>query len=98
MKKSKILACILSGMVLTSCLATPALAANPAKQETKQEIQNATIVKEVKKDLPSNDPNVIQKDQIITTYSDGTEIIDTINRYRIPYPNALCLKKSAGRT
>ena len=78
MKKSKILACILSAMVLTSCLATPALAANPAKQETKQEIQNATIVKEVKKDLSSNDPNVIQKDQIITTYSDGTEIIDTL--------------------
>lgn len=108
--KKRILICILSSMILGSCFAIPAFAAEPATppeqgmmedlQETSplSTIEEAHIISRTTRQLVPTEPNMIQHEEVTTVYEDGLEMVTTLKTYSddaIPFASWKTVKGTA---
>lgn len=88
-RKNKIVASILCAMILASCLATPAWAETPSLEiPSAVPNQDLKVTREITQQLPLSEKNMVQHEQKITTYQDGSQIIDTTKVYDCPNMNS----------
>ena len=100
-KKNRVIICILSAMILGSCLVTPVFAAESTTSSEREltgdflenypetfDITNETIISQVTKQLPLTDHNMIQHEEITNVYEDGLEVVTTLKSYVTDSPSS----------